>query len=133
MTRWLIGGGRYDADQMIQASATLYYTAACMAIIRESMPTADCATLQEAWRKENARPGAPPANWICAGTPQQGCSCLLTNGLTQKVGGTVAVSGSKVTFTQDGKPASAPDDFCVKGSNLSVRTATGDVYTAVKQ
>ena len=27
----------------------------------------------------------------------------------------------------------AGDDFCVRGNNLSVRTASGDVYTAIKQ
>jgi hypothetical protein len=128
-----IAQGRFTTDQMISANATLYYTPACMALLRESMPTADCATLQAAWRTTNADPNKPPPAWTCAGSPTQGCSCLLTNGLAVKTAGTVVVSGQKVTFTQDGKPAPMPDDFCVQGSNLSVRSAEGDVYTAIKQ
>ena len=130
-----IGQGRYTADQMLQGSATLFYTPACMAVLREGgMPMADCATLQEAWRKQGSDPTKPPALWVCAGTVELGCSCKLTNAFTQKVTGTVSVDGTKVVFTQDGKAAAPkPDEFCVKGSALSVRTSSGEIFTAVKQ
>jgi hypothetical protein len=128
-----ITGARFIANQMIKATGTLFYTPACMTYVRQVMPGATCATLQEAWRKQNVQPGQPEHPWICAGTPEQGCSCQLTNGATQTVMGAVAVNGSKVTFTQDGKTPGTGDDFCVRGNNLSVRTSSGEVYTAVKQ
>jgi hypothetical protein len=124
-----IGQGRYLAEQMITATATLFYTPACLAEIRNAgVPNADCATLQEAWRKQNAA-----AEWVCAGTVEQGCSCLLTKSAVGMAMGTVTVNGQQATFTQDGKPPGKPGDFCVKGNNLSVRDADGSVYTAVKQ
>ncbi len=127
-----IGQGRFTADQMIQGSATLFYTPACMAVVRESMPTADCTTLQAAWRKEKD-PTKPEIPWVCAGSVEQGCSCKLTNGLAQKVAGTVAIEGQKITFNQEGKKPGTADDFCVQGNNLSVKGADGEVYTAIKQ
>ena len=123
-----IAQGRFDADQTITATGTLVYSPACMAVLRESVPNSDCATLQEAWRQQN-----PVAVWICAGTNELGCTCTITNGGKNKAVGAVTVSGQQATFTQDGKPADAPSDFCVKGNNLSVRGADGVVYTAVKQ
>ena len=128
-----IASGRFTANQMLQATGTLFYNPACMAVVREAMPGATCATLQQAWRMQNVQPGQPEHPWICAGTPEQGCSCQLTNGANQMVMGAIAVEGSKVVFTQDGKTPGTGDDFCVRGNNLSVRTASGDVYTAIKQ
>jgi hypothetical protein len=124
-----IAQGRYTTQQMITASATLFYTPACLAEIRGAgVPNADCATLQEAWRKQN-----PAAVWVCAGTLEQGCSCLLTQTLAGTSMGAVVITGQQVAFNEDGKPAKMPSDFCVKGSNLTVRDADGSVYTAVKQ
>jgi hypothetical protein len=128
-----IGSARFTATQNIQAVGTLFYNPPCMTVLRDAMPGATCATLQQAWRDESRKNGKPEQPWICLGTPEQGCSCSLTNMLSQTVMGSVAVAGTKVTFTQDGKTADAPDDFCVKGNTLSVQTAEGDVYTAVKQ
>ena len=124
-----IGQGRFTVDQSIVVSATLFYTPACLAEYRNAgMATADCATLQEAWRKQNAM-----APWVCAGTVEQGCSCLLVRSAAQKAAGTVTVSGQQATFTVDGKPPGQPSDFCVKGNTLTTRDADGSVYTAVKQ
>jgi hypothetical protein len=124
-----IAQGRFDATQMITASATLFYTPACLAEIRGAgVPDADCATLQEAWRKQN-----PAAAWVCAGTVEQGCSCLLTQSLSAKTAGAVVITGQQVAFNEDGKPVKPPGDFCVKGTSLTVRDSDGSVYSAVKQ
>ena len=127
-----ITSGRFTANQMIEATGTLFYTPACMAMVRQGLPNATCATLQEAWRKENAPPGMEH-NWICQGTVEQGCSCRLSQNIAQTIMGNVTVNGNKVNFTKDGDQPGVPDDFCVKGNNLSVRTNKGEVYTAVKQ
>jgi len=98
-------------------------------VIREGgVVYADCAQLQEAWRKQN-----PNAPWVCSGTAEQGCSCVLTQSVMQKTMGAYAVTGQQLTITQDGKPAGKPSDFCVKGSSLTARDADGSVTTAVKQ
>jgi hypothetical protein len=128
-----IGSGRYTANQMISVKGTLFYTPACMAILKDSMADISCAKLQEAWRMTNVQPGQPPPQWICAGTLEQGCSCVLTQSVAATAAGTVSIAGSKATFTQDGHQPDDADDFCVQGNNLSVRTSDGDVYTAVKQ
>jgi hypothetical protein len=127
-----ITGGRFTLDQQIQATGTLFYPPSCLAIIRESQPTTDCATLQEAWRKQNTNPNNP-ANWVCAGTVTQGCSCVVTSSASQKAAGSVTVADTKATFNIDGKPPGSPDEFCVNGTTLSVHDSSGAVYTAVKQ
>jgi hypothetical protein len=128
-----IGQGKFTANQMISAKGTLFYTPACMALLKDSMADISCAKLQEAWRMTNVQPGQTPPMWICAGTIEQGCSCQVTNSLALTTAGSVSVDGQKAVFTQEGKAPGTPDDFCVQGNNLSVRTSDGDVYTAVKQ
>jgi hypothetical protein len=136
-TEYLVGGtatftaDRYTVSHTIMATGTLFYTPACMEVLRQSMPTADCATLQTAWRMQ----GSMSQAWVCSGTVQQGCSCVITNGINAApIMGSYVVNGSQVTFTQDGKSAGMPDEFCVKGSSLTVKDAEdGSVTTAVKQ
>jgi hypothetical protein len=122
--------GRYTADNAITASATMFYTPACIAAIREGgVVYADCTQLQEAWRKQNTN-----SPWICSGTADQGCSCVLTQSVMQKTMGAYVVSGQQLTTTQDGKPASKPSDFCIKGNSLTARDGSdGSVTTAVRQ
>jgi hypothetical protein len=127
-----IAGATYTATQEIKVALTLFYHPACMAYLRDNLQTASCAVLQQAWRDQNKDP-QHPANWICAGTIEQGCSCQLTNGATLMTKGSVAVTGDKVAFTQEGKPADPPGDYCVKGNTLTVHDDDGQVYTAVKQ
>jgi hypothetical protein len=124
-----IGQGRFDATQMITASATLFYPPACLAAIKEGgVPDVSCAKLQEAWRMQN-----PAAQWVCAGTLEQGCSCLLSQTLMNKAVGAVVITGQQVAFNEDGKAADMPGDYCVKGNSLTVRDSDGSVYTAIKQ
>jgi hypothetical protein len=118
---------------MVSVVATLLYSPACIAIIKDSMPNLTCKTLEDAWKKQNVQQGQPENPWVCAGTVTDGCSCQLKRELAVPAVGSYTVAGSKVTFTQDGKPADDPDDFCVQGNSLVVKTADGDVYTAVKQ
>jgi hypothetical protein len=127
-----ITGATYTATQEIKVALTLFYHPACMAFLRDNLQTSSCAVLQQAWRDQNKDP-QHPANWICAGTIEQGCSCQLTNGATLMNHGSVAVTGDKVAFTQEGKPADPPGDYCVKGNTLTVHDNDGQVYTAVKQ
>jgi hypothetical protein len=121
--------GRYNAEHAITVNATMLYTPACIAAIREGgVVYADCAQIQEAWRKQN-----PAAQWVCSGTVDQGCSCLLTQSVMNKVMGAYAVTGQQLTLTEDGKPAGKPSDFCVKGNTLSARDADGSVTAAIRQ
>src|SRR5204863_490886 len=41
-----IAAGRFTAAQQITASLTLFYQPACLAVLRDSVPSTDCATLQ---------------------------------------------------------------------------------------
>jgi hypothetical protein len=127
-----ITGARFTANQMIEATGTLFYTPACMAYVRQAMPAATCATLQEAWRKENAPPGMENP-WICQGSVEQGCSCRLTQMVSRTVMGAITTSGNTAPFTEDGKTPGTGDQYCVRGNNLSVLSSSGEVYTAVKQ
>ena len=45
---------------------------------------------------------------------------------------TIDTAGNKVNFTKDGDQPGTPDDYCVRGNNLSVRTDEGEVYTAIQ-
>jgi hypothetical protein len=127
-----ITGGRFTASQEIKGALTLFYHPACMALLHESMPNLTCAVLQQAWRDQNKDP-QHPTNWICVGSIEQGCSCEMTNAFTAPSMGSVVVTGNKAAFTEDGKPAKPPGDFCVKGNTLTVQGDEGEVYTAVKQ
>jgi hypothetical protein len=45
----------------------------------------------------------------------------------------VCAIGNTVNFTEDGKAPGTPDQYCVRGNNLSVLSDEGEVYTAIKQ
>lgn len=121
-----IGDGRYTAAQNIDVLYTILYTSACLTAINQGTNAfPDCAAVQTALNKDNAK-------WTCAGTLAQGCSCSQSAQLSQMPKGTVTVSGQQVTFTEDGKTMGKPADYCVKNGSLVVKDASGAVYTAKK-
>jgi hypothetical protein len=123
-----IAQGRYTSTQTVTVRNSAFFTAACLAAINQpTMMYEDCAALQEGLRTDKM------AEWTCAGTLAQGCSCALDSVLEQPSMGTATVVGQKVTITKDGDTPGQPADYCVKGESLILRDASGAVYTAIKQ
>lgn len=69
----------------------------------------------------------------CAGTVTAGCTCYSPTPMPATETGTIAVEGTSLVATKTGAQPGAADSFCVKGNILTVKTAAGDVYTAVKK
>jgi hypothetical protein len=123
-----IGGGRFNASQMITGRTTIYYSPECFAAVKGvAGDPMDCPGLQK-FLNMNMN-----ANWVCAGTVAQGCSCSNTQMLAQMPMGAVVVTGQQVAFNEDGKAPDMPGDYCVKGNTLTVKDSDGTVFTAVKQ
>jgi hypothetical protein len=127
-------GGQATITQQLKATGTIFYTSACLAVIRQSMPTTDCATLQAAWRATNADPNHPEKTaWVCLGSVDQGCACQLSNEGGRTITATYTIDGNKIAITPTGAMAEPASDYCVQGNNLTVHDADGTVYTAVKK
>jgi hypothetical protein len=123
-----IAGGRYTGTQDIIARTTIFYTAACFAAAKAgNADPVNCDGVATFLNNSQAH------GWACSGTAIQGCTCSYTSNISQMTAGSVATNGNQVTFQPDGKTDAKPDEYCVRGNNLVVKGADGEVYSAVRQ
>jgi hypothetical protein len=123
-----IDGARFTSNQTILVRTTVFYTPECLTAISQGADPAACSVTQA-----NLRAQQQGQQWICSGTPAQGCSCQVTSTTNQTPMGSVTVADQQVTFTEDGKEAKEPSTFCVQGNKLTVQDEDGSLYTAVRQ
>lgn len=121
----------YTFAQMIDVSVLSNSAPACIALSNTVLPAdqkiSACPGLEAGLTKEFNMPAT------CKGDVAQTCTCVSSKQVVQMETGTVAVTGNTFITTKTGSTAENPSTFCVKNNVLTVTTAKGDVYTAVKK
>lgn len=121
----------YTFAQTIDVSVLSNSAPACIALSNTVLPADQkitaCPSLEAGLTKEFSMPSK------CLGDVAQTCTCVASKQVVQMETGTVAVTGNTFTTTKTGSTADGTNTFCVKNNVLTVTTAKGDVYTAVKK